>query len=284
MTSGTSVVSVTTPAGWVALAWFTLACLAGASASFSLEGTRTSYAQFRKWYPTRNGTIEFEFMTGTPDGVLLYTDDGGYYDFVEIKLVSGTVRLRYNWGDGARVLTAGKDLHIGRIHHKVRLIRNDSLTLLAVDDDVASSDGDAVTVPTAPVLGHQPHGPGGDTNFGNYSTNSYVYMGGLPSWYSTKLSSLALPSVVFEPRFRGSIRNLLYADDASGRPRVQELMAYKVGKQKLPDFALECGLGEMLHDNVHRYERIFEYDIFGRTRCNRTTWETTISMILWYKA
>ena len=231
MSSGISV--ATTPMGWVALAWFTLACLAGASASFSLEGTRTSYAQFRKWYPTRNGTIEFEFMTGIPDGVLLYTDDGGYYDFVEIKLVSGVVRLRYNWGDGAKVLAAGKDLHIGRMHHKVRLIRNNSLTLLAVDDEVVSSDGDAITVPTAPVLGGpQPHrGGGGDTYFGNYSTNSYVYVGGLPSWYSTKLSSLALPSVVFEPRFRGSIRNLLYADDDSGRPRVQELMAYKVSNK-----------------------------------------------------
>lgn len=67
-----------------------------------------------------------------------------------------------------------------------------------------------------------------DMNFGNFTTNSYVYMGGLPSWYTTKLSSLALPSVVFEPRFRGGIRNVVFADDSSGRPRRQEIMAYKV--------------------------------------------------------
>ena len=73
---------------------FAVVYLAGASASFTLEGTRTSYAQFQKWYPTKNGSIEFEFRTAVPDGVLLYTDDGGYYDFVEIKLVSGAVRLR----------------------------------------------------------------------------------------------------------------------------------------------------------------------------------------------
>ena len=73
---------------------FAVVYLAGASASFTLEGTRTSYAQFQKWYPTKNGSIEFEFRTAVPDGVLLYTDDGGYYDFVEIKLVSGSVRLR----------------------------------------------------------------------------------------------------------------------------------------------------------------------------------------------
>ena len=62
----------------------------------------------------------------------------------------------------------------------------------------------------------------------NFSANSFVYVGGLPSFYSTKLSSLALPSAVFEPRFRGSIRNVVYADDESGRPRRQEVMAYKV--------------------------------------------------------
>ena len=62
----------------------------------------------------------------------------------------------------------------------------------------------------------------------NFSANSFVYIGGLPSFYSTKLSSLALPSAVFEPRFRGSIRNIVYADDDTGRPRRQEVMAYKV--------------------------------------------------------
>jgi hypothetical protein len=67
-----------------------------------------------------------------------------------------------------------------------------------------------------------------EIEFGNFTTNSYVYVGGLPSWYSTKLSMLALPSVVFEPRFRGSIRNILYADDDTAKPRRQEVMAYKV--------------------------------------------------------
>ena len=48
----------------------------------------------------------------------------------------------------------------------------------------------------------EPHRFGG----ANVSANSYVYVGGLPAWYATKLSNLALPSVVFEPRFRGAVR------------------------------------------------------------------------------
>ncbi len=80
------------------------------------------------------------------------------------------------------------------------------------------------------------HHRGGVENgrdFGNVTGNSYVYVGGLPSWFSTKLSNLALPSVVFEPRFRGAVRNVVYADEGSGgRPRRQEVMAYKVGRPR----------------------------------------------------
>ena len=44
---------------------------------------------------------------------------------------------------------------------------------------------------------------GADYNLGNNTINSYVYIGGLPPWYTSKLKNLALPSVVFEPRLRG---------------------------------------------------------------------------------
>ena len=107
--------------------------------AYELEGTHTSYAQFRKWYPSSNSTIQFEFLTRQPDGVLLYTDDGGYYDFIEIKLVDGSVRLRYNLGGGARVLHAGKNLHIGGQWHSVQFIRMSSLTILKVDGENATS-------------------------------------------------------------------------------------------------------------------------------------------------
>ena len=45
--------------------------------SFVLEGSATSYAQFRKWNAGLNGTLEFEFKTEQGNGLLLYTDDGG---------------------------------------------------------------------------------------------------------------------------------------------------------------------------------------------------------------
>lgn len=80
------------------------------------DGTQNSYAQFRKWYTGLNGTLELEFKTEQPNGLVLYTDDGGTYDFFELKLVEGALRLRYNLGGGAQIITVGRDLHDGHWH------------------------------------------------------------------------------------------------------------------------------------------------------------------------
>jgi len=45
-----------------------------------------------------------------------------------------------------------------------------------------------------------------------FVTCSYVYMGGMPTSFSQNLGALALPSVTFERRYRGSIRNVLYGN------------------------------------------------------------------------
>lgn len=74
------------------------------------------YSQFRKWNAGLNGTLELEFKTDQPNGLLLYTDDGGTYDFFELKLVNGVLRLRYNLGGGAQILTTGTNLHDGHWH------------------------------------------------------------------------------------------------------------------------------------------------------------------------
>lgn len=83
---------------------------------FILDGTQNSYAQFRKWYSGLNGTLELEFKTEQPNGLVLYTDDGGTYDFFELKLVEGALRLRYNLGGGAQIITVGRDIHDGHWH------------------------------------------------------------------------------------------------------------------------------------------------------------------------
>lgn len=93
-----------------------VSCLLLPGDAFVLDGSQNSFAQFRKWYTGLNGTLELEFKTEQPNGLVLYTDDGGTYDFFELKLVEGALRLRYNLGGGAQIITVGRDLHDGHWH------------------------------------------------------------------------------------------------------------------------------------------------------------------------
>ncbi|XP_076267809.1 neurexin 1-like isoform X2 [Rhynchophorus ferrugineus] len=181
-----------------------LAVLVCHARAFALDGSSNSYSQFRKWGGGTNGTLEFEFKTDQPNGLLLYTDDGGTYDFFEIKLVEGALRLRYNLGGGAQIITVGKELNDGH-WHKVQVQRHDDRTILTVDG-----------------VSQMRTSRGKEFNFGKFETNSDVYIGGMPKWYNKKLALLALPSVIFEPRFMGSVRNLIYPDSEGGTARRQE--------------------------------------------------------------
>ncbi|XP_008554083.1 neurexin-3 [Microplitis demolitor] len=186
--------------------WILLIILIVRAWSFLLEGSSTSYAQFCKWNAAVNATLELEFKTNQGSGLLLYTDDGGTYDFFEIKLVEGAVRLRYNLGGGAQIVTVGHDFGDGQ-WHKVQILRDNENTTLIVDSFSGTSTS-----------------RGKEFQFGKLTSNSDVYIGGMPSWYNSKLTLLALPSVIFEPRFRGSIRNLIYANDDNVISRRQEII------------------------------------------------------------
>lgn len=195
--------------GWL---WWCLALPLAAprALSFMMEGSPTSFAQFPRWVPGANGSLEFEFSTREPDGLLLYTDDGGSYEFFEVKLVEGAVRLHYNTGGGARLLTAGRGLHDGA-WHRVRVSRRLDQTLLTVDDEVETR--------VVKALSHE---------FGNPETNSFVYLGGLPLLLTRQVGSrLTLPVVTLEPRFAGQLRGLTYTR-GDGFARSQNMIASQV--------------------------------------------------------
>ncbi|KAL5238617.1 hypothetical protein ACI65C_006027 [Semiaphis heraclei] len=144
-----------------------------------------------------------EFKTRSPNGLLMYTDDGGTYDFFELKMVEGTLRLRYNLGAGAQILMAGHDLYDGR-WHRAAIERRGRVTALTVDNTTSAAAS-----------------AGKELQFGRLASNSPVYVGGMPGWYNGRLTRLALPSVIFEPRFSGAVRNIVYTDEFYPYPRRQ---------------------------------------------------------------
>ena len=107
--------------------------------------------------------------------MLLYTDDQSTCDSLELKLVGGRLRLRVNTGGGPGVLQSGPALPPldDGAWHKVAVVKRGANTSMVVDADRQSLTCDT-TDPANLVLG-------------NISNNHYMYVGGLPSWYSTKL-------------------------------------------------------------------------------------------------
>ena len=84
-------------------------------ASFVLEGSQTSYAQFRQWHGGQNDSLAFEFgLTGSgtsiseaesekgaeesdgagAEALLLYSDNNQEKEYLQIKLVKRHVMLR----------------------------------------------------------------------------------------------------------------------------------------------------------------------------------------------
>jgi hypothetical protein len=176
---------------------FLLFLLPSTTAFFS-DGTDKAFVKYPRWQACLNGSINFEFRSTDPSGLLLYTDDGGKYDFFELRLVKGKMQLRFNLNSTMGLIIADeyKRLDDNR-WHKVGIQRNKLKTVLLIDNWNKST------------LSY-----GLDFQFGSLEKNNYVFLGGMPEFYADpeRLQYLALPSVMFEERWRGQIRNLQYSN------------------------------------------------------------------------
>lgn len=166
-----------------------------------MNGRTGSYAKFPKWNACTNASITFEFKTRQSKGLLMYTDDSGTYDFFELVLLDGALRMRLNivdGRDGSVEFLVGKNLNNNN-WHKVLIQRKRMETTITLDDNRDL---------TQTKLSY-----GSDFNFGDIEKNSGVYFGGMPQHhFSTNLRNLALPSVMFEKRLRGIFRNVIYGN------------------------------------------------------------------------
>jgi len=172
-----------------------------ASNAFFTDGTSESYAQFPRWQACLNGSIGFEFKSDRPDGLLLYTDDGGGYDFFELRLENRKLMIRLKLNDreaGKKIAEDYRDLNDNQ-WHKVMMKRNNKETVLSIDDYKMSIELS-----------------GTEFEFGSIEKNSFVFLGGMPLTYYMSnpdlLSTLALPSVVMDKRWRGQMRNVQYSN------------------------------------------------------------------------
>lgn len=171
----------------------------------TLPGSETSYARFPPWVGCPHGFFSFDFKTRQSDGLLWYVDDRGSYDFFEVMLTGGKVRVVLNILDG-------KDGHVEIVHdgrydddrwHRVEVRRKKMETFLTVDGLPVSR-----------------FSFGTDVDFGS-GNSSFVFVGGVPIEFNERLEELALPSVTFQPRFKGQVRNVFYSSCECETVRVE---------------------------------------------------------------
>ncbi|XP_062614011.1 uncharacterized protein LOC134275752 isoform X2 [Saccostrea cucullata] len=158
---------------------------------------KESFAQYPKWNACINASLSFEFKTTQATGLLMYTDDGGSYDFFELSLQRGIAQLRINivdGHDGSVEFQVGQNLNDNK-WHRVTIQRNRMETTFSVDQESSKNVS-----------------YGSDFYFGNLANNSDVYFGGMPESYMKHLETLALPSVMFDPHLAVEIRNVIYGN------------------------------------------------------------------------
>ena len=161
-----------------------------------LPGSDISYLRYPKWNSCQNSSITFDFRTTQTDGLLLYADDGGHVDFLEISFnASGLVLAVFRIAE-VRVLSVGPTMFADGRWHRVEFRRNGPQTMLSVDGTTDS------------IFSF-----GTDSSFGTSPTNnSHVFMGGLPASYTRNLRVLSLPSSMFKRRFNGHLRNVIFGN------------------------------------------------------------------------
>lgn len=175
---------------------------------FDLKGTEFSYAKFPKWNPCQNGSFSLEFKTRSSDGLILYMDDGGHSDYIELKLLQSFLHLKFNFGGDPMRLTLGHILNDDN-WHKVTVSQSGHNMTLTVDDESQRR------------VYHR-----NDITFGNYLTNTHVFIGGIGIEYEDRTTELTMPHLFFEKRFNGSIRNVLYSN--CGGPFIRpEMLDYR---------------------------------------------------------
>ncbi|GIY41973.1 neurexin-3 [Caerostris darwini] len=125
---------------------------------------------------------------------------------IKEHVMLGQMKEQVTIGQRKEHVTPGqRKEHVTLSAFLIEITRNAEETILTVDSDIQKR----LTA-------------GPDYQFGNATTNSAVFIGGLPAWYGSKLSLLALPSAFFEPRFQGAVKDVVFTSD-DGIQKAQEL-------------------------------------------------------------
>ncbi|XP_055100185.1 neurexin-2-beta isoform X35 [Symphalangus syndactylus] len=164
-----------------------LLALAARADGLDFGGGPGQWARYARWAgAASSGELSFSLRTNATRALLLYLDDGGDCDFLELLLVDGRLRLRFTLSC-AEPATLQLDTPVADDRwHMVLLTRDARRTALAVDGEARAAEV--------------------RSKRREMQVASDLFVGGIPP--DVRLSALTLSTVKYEPPFRGLLANL----------------------------------------------------------------------------
>ncbi|XP_077962842.1 neurexin-2 isoform X10 [Gasterosteus aculeatus] len=169
-------------AAWLLL----LAGLLLSAVALEYEGVPGQWTRYGQWDAKATGELSFILKTNTSKALVLYLDDGGNCDFLELLIADGRLHMRFTI-HCAEPASLHTETRIDDLRwHRVLLSRDHRETRLVVDNEekvaeVKSKRNEMVVA-------------------------SDLYVGGISP--DVRLSALTSSTVKYEPPFRGLIANL----------------------------------------------------------------------------
>ncbi|XP_052392684.1 neurexin-2-like isoform X4 [Carassius gibelio] len=166
--------------------WLGLMVGVAVSAALEFDGLPGQWVRYGPWEAGATGELSFTMKTNISKAVVLYLDDGGNCDFLELLINEGRLQLRFaiHCGEPAS-LHMETNVNDER-WHRVLLTRNYRETMLAMDGESKVTE---VKSKRREMM-----------------VASDLYMGGIPP--DVRLSALTSSTVKYEPPFQGLIANL----------------------------------------------------------------------------
>ncbi|KAF1426900.1 Neurexin-2, partial [Spheniscus magellanicus] len=159
-------------------------------AALEFGGAPGQWARYGRWAPGAGGQLSFSLKTNISRALLLYLDDGGNCDFLELLVAEGRLRLRFAIACAEPATVQPPAAVSDGRWHMVLLTRNARETALAVDGEARAA---AVRSKRAEMV-----------------VASDLFVGGIPP--DVRLSALTLSTVKYEAPFRGWLANLKVGD------------------------------------------------------------------------
>uniref|UniRef100_A0A8C2H165 Neurexin 2 n=1 Tax=Cyprinus carpio TaxID=7962 RepID=A0A8C2H165_CYPCA len=163
--------------------FFSLRALSGA---LEFGGAPGQWARYARWEAGSIGELSFSLKTNVSKALVLYLDDGGNCDFLELLIGGGHLQLRFAI-HCAEPATLQMETRVNDDRwHMVLLTRNYRETMLMVDGETKVAEVRSKRKEMAVV--------------------SDLFVGGIPP--DIRLSALTSSTVKYEPPFMGLISNL----------------------------------------------------------------------------